>query len=234
MISINNLEKSFPVDKISSNKVLDKLNLHIDAGDRVALIGESRTGKTTLLKCIAGLVDYDDGNIIYGRQINLKNKAHESFKQKIGFVFQNYGLFPNKTVLENVIFPLTYVRKVAKKDAIEIAQKTLKELGILDKANEYPNHLSGGQKQRVAIARALVIQPLILLFDEPTSALDPKMIKELEDIINKIDPSITMIIVSHSIEFVSNVCNKGAILKDGKIVRYDSIDKIVKEFVSKK
>lgn len=233
MITISNLVKSFKIDKNTTNLILDKINLHINSGDRVAILGSSGTGKTTLLKCIAGLTDYEEGTIIFGREINLKNKSHQYYKQKIGFVFQNYGLFPNKTVIDNVTFPLTYVRKVSKKEAKLIAENTLDSLGILDKCNDYPNHLSGGQQQRVAIARALAMQPLVLLFDEPTSALDPQMTKELEDIINNIDPNITIIIVSHSLDFVSNVCNKGAILKDGKIVEYDNIDTIIKYFNKK-
>ncbi|MDE6583523.1 MAG: ATP-binding cassette domain-containing protein [Clostridia bacterium] len=226
MIKIINLSKSYINSKNEKIKVLNNVSFEVNEGDRLGIIGNSGSGKTTLLKCISNLLDYEEGHVIYGRNINLKDKKHKAFCQKIGFVFQNYALFANKTVLQNVLYPLINIRKLKKETATEKAMEMLKSLKMDDKANAYPNQLSGGQKQRVAIARALVIDPLVLMFDEPTSALDVQSIKELVGIINSIKKDCTILIVTHSIEFASQVCNKIAYINNGKVEELKTVDKI--------
>jgi len=204
MVKISNLSKSYK-DLI----VLKDFELEVAKGDRLCVIGGSGSGKTTLLRIIAGLAKFDTGDITFENNVTLKD---------IGFVFQNYNLFTNKTVLQNITLPLVMVRKIDKETAVQTARALLEKLNLADKENAYPNHLSGGQKQRVAIARALAIQPKILLVDEPAAALDPQNVNNLVDIINnKIDKDITIIIVTHSIEFVKRVAKTVAFIHNGKI-----------------
>lgn len=226
IITIKNLSKSYTINN-ESCKILNELNLEIKAGDRIGIIGNSGEGKTTLLRCIGGLEEYDSGEITYKDDINKNHKGYHDFMKTVGFVFQNYGLFPNKTIKKNITFPLTYIKKLDKTVANTIAESKLSALGILDKQDEYPNHLSGGQKQRVSIARALAINPSIILFDEPTSALDPKTTNEVINIIKQIDKTITIIIVSHSVGFIKKVCNKVAFLKQGKILEYGKTSQVL-------
>lgn len=228
MIKIINLSKTYLNSKKEKIKVLDNVSFKVNEGDRLGIIGNSGSGKTTLLKCISNLLDYEEGYVIYGRNINLKEKNHKTFCQKIGFVFQNYALFSNKTVLQNVLYPLINIRKLNKNRAIQKAMEMLTKLKIDDKANLYPSQLSGGQKQRVAIARALVIEPLVLMFDEPTSALDVQSVKELIGIIKDISKDCTILIVTHSLEFASQVCNKIAYINKGKVEELKCVDEILK------
>jgi len=211
MMKIKNLKKSY-----KELVVLENFNLVVSKGDRLCIVGNSGIGKTTILKCIAGLTNYDAGEISFANNVTLKN---------VGFVFQNYNLFINKTVLQNIVLPLTVVHKISKEVAKQKARELLEMLNLSDKENIYPNHLSGGQKQRVAIARALAINPKILLFDEPAAALDPRNVNNLVDIINnKIDKDITVIIVTHSIEFAKKVANTVAFIHNGKIEEMGSTD----------
>lgn len=191
-IKVNNLNKRF-----GDSVVFKNLNLEIEKGEIVSIIGPSGRGKSTFLRCVVGLEDYDSGEIICNRK-------------KMGMVFQNFNLFQNKTVLENIVEPLILVDKLDKKIAHERAVSLLQKVGLEDKKDSYPKYLSGGQQQRVAIARALAKEPEVLLFDEPTSALDPFMtnevLKVIEDLKNTSD--ITMVIVSHEMDFVKKVSTR--------------------------
>lgn len=227
MIKIINLSKSYVNSKKQKIKILNNVSFSVNEGDRLGIIGNSGSGKTTLLKCISNLLEYEEGFVIYGRNINLKEKIHKPFAKKIGFVFQNYALFTNKTVLQNVLYPLINIRKLNKNLAKEKALDMLKKLKIDDKANLFPSQLSGGQKQRVAIARAMVIEPLVLMFDEPTSALDVQSVKELIEIIKDISKDCTILIVTHSLEFASQVCNKIAYINKGKVEELKCVDEIL-------
>ena len=192
ILQVKNLKKSF-----GSNKVIDNLDLNVSKGEIISIIGPSGRGKSTLLRCIIGLEDFDSGEIICDRK-------------KMGMVFQNFNLFQNKTVLQNIIEPLILVDKIKKDLAIQKAMNLLKRVGLEDKYNSYPKYLSGGQQQRVAIARALAKNPDILLFDEPTSALDPYMTSEVLKVIEelRINYNITMIIVSHEMDFVNKISTR--------------------------
>ncbi|MGL5670574.1 MAG: amino acid ABC transporter ATP-binding protein, partial [Cetobacterium sp.] len=185
-IQVKNLNKSF-----GENNVFNNLTLEIKKGEIVSIIGPSGKGKSTFLRCLIGLEEFGSGEIICNRK-------------RMGMVFQNFNLFPNKTVLENITEPLILVDKIEKATAIEKAKKLLERVGLSDKENTYPKYLSGGQKQRVAIARALAKDPEVLLFDEPTSALDPFMTAEVLKVIEELkdNKDMTMVIVSHEIDFV--------------------------------
>ncbi|MBC2851836.1 amino acid ABC transporter ATP-binding protein [Cetobacterium sp. 8H] len=191
-IKIRNLNKNF-----GENSIFKNLNLDILQGEIVSIIGPSGKGKSTFLRCLIGLEKIDSGSIICDRN-------------KMGMVFQNFNLFPHKTVLENIIEPLIVVDKIDKEKAKEKAFSLLKKVGLEDKWNTFPKYLSGGQKQRVAIARALAKDPEILLFDEPTSALDPFMTQEVLSVIEDLKASqgITMIIVSHEMDFVNKISTR--------------------------
>ena len=191
-IKVKNLNKSF-----GENIVFNNLNLDIEKGEIVSIIGPSGKGKSTFLRCLIGLEEFTSGDIICNRK-------------KMGMVFQNFNLFPNKTALENITEPLILVDKIDKTVAIEKAKKLLERVGLSDKENTYPKYLSGGQKQRVAIARALAKDPEVLLFDEPTSALDPFMTEEVLKVIEELKDNrdITMVIVSHEMDFVNKISTR--------------------------
>lgn len=191
-IKVKNLNKTF-----GDSVVFKNLNLEIEKGEIVSIIGPSGRGKSTFLRCIIGLETYDSGEIICNRK-------------KMGMVFQNFNLFQNKTVLENIIEPLILVDKLDKTTAKDRAISLLQKVGLEDKKNSYPKYLSGGQQQRVAIARALAKEPEVLLFDEPTSALDPFMTNEVLKVIEELKNSsdITMVIVSHEMDFVKKISTR--------------------------
>lgn len=191
-IQVKNLNKSF-----GENNVFNNLTLEIKKGEIVSIIGPSGKGKSTFLRCLIGLEEFDSGEIICNRK-------------RMGIVFQNFNLFPNKTVLENITEPLILVDKIEKATAIEKAKKLLERVGLSDKENTYPKYLSGGQKQRVAIARALAKDPEVLLFDEPTSALDPFMTAEVLKVIEELkdNKDMTMVIVSHEMDFVNKISTR--------------------------
>jgi len=228
-LKITNLKKSYTNSKKQELVVLDNFNLDVAKGDRLCVIGGSGIGKTTLLRCIAGLTNFDAGDIIFENNTSIKDKTSKEYLKKVGFIFQNYNLFTNKTVLQNITLPLTMVHKIDKETAKQKARELLEKFNLADKENAYPNHLSGGQKQRVAIARALAIEPKILLVDEPAAALDPKNVNNLVEIINnKIGKEITIIIVTHSIEFVKRVAKTVAFIHDGKIEEIGTKDILTK------
>ena len=191
-IQVKNLNKSF-----GENNVFNNLNLEIKKGEIVSIIGPSGKGKSTFLRCLIGLEEFSSGEIVCNRK-------------KMGMVFQNFNLFPNKTVLENITESLILVDKIEKSIAIKKAKSLLERVGLSDKENTYPKYLSGGQKQRVAIARALAKDPEVLLFDEPTSALDPFMTAEVLKVIEELkdNKDMTMVIVSHEMDFVNKISTR--------------------------
>ena len=215
MIELKNVYKDF-----GELKALEDINLTINEKDIVCLIGPSGSGKSTLLRCIHGLEKIDKGQIFYKNELMDSNnkKVYQAQRKKMGFVFQHFNLFNNKTVLENCILsPIN--NGISKSEAIETAKLYLDKVGMLEKINEYPSHLSGGQKQRAAIARALCLKPEVMLFDEPTSALDPEMIKEVLEVMKDLGKQgMTMITVTHEMGFARNVGNKVVFLEDGKII----------------
>lgn len=216
MISIKNISKSF--DNI---KILENINLEVSGGEIISIIGPSGSGKSTLLRCIIGLEKADSGEVYYERQLmNLKDKAsYQEIRSHMGFVFQHFNLFPNMTVLENCTLALKEVLHKKDDEANKIAMQYLEKVGLLNKAESYPNKLSEGQKQRVAIARALCMNPEIMLFDEPTSALDPEMIKEVLEVIKELkNQGMTMIIVTHEMNFAKNISNRIIFIEDGHII----------------
>ena len=224
MISIQNLSKSF-----SSLDVLKQINLQVSSGEVIAILGPSGSGKSTLLRCINGLEDLTSGSIeVNGILIDAQNSHKERNRQirksrlHTGMVFQQFNLYPHKTVLENVIEAPIIVKKLPKNKAIEKGELLLKRVGLLDKKDVYPSRLSGGQQQRVAIARALAMEPDILLFDEPTSALDPELVDEVLAVIKELaKDGMTMVIVTHEMAFARDVADRIIFMADGVIVEED-------------
>jgi len=225
VIDIVNLNKTF------SNKVeaVKDFSLSVEKGEVISLIGPSGSGKSTVLRCIAGLETPDSGEIlINGKTIDFANEK-EAQKQRIimGFVFQHFNLFANMTVMQNLTVAPVNVQGKSEEEARRLAMKYLKRVGLEDKADEFPSKLSGGQQQRVAIARALCMNPEIMLFDEPTSALDPEMIKEVLNVIRGlVDDGMTMIIVSHEMNFAREISDRIAFLENGRIIETGTPDYI--------
>lgn len=204
IIRIKNLHKRFN----ENEEILKGVDLDIKEGEVISIIGASGGGKSTLLRCIIGLEEIDDGEIITPE------------RKKMGMVFQSFNLFPHKTAIQNIMESLVVVDKMGKKEAREIAEILLEKVGLKERADFYPRALSGGQKQRVAIARAMAKNPQVLLFDEPTSALDPEMVKEVQNVIEdlrKENSKITMIIVSHEMEFVNKISDRIITMENGRI-----------------
>lgn len=218
MIKVNNLSKKF-----DNLEVLKDISFEVNKGDVIAILGPSGSGKTTLLRCLNFLEKADNGTLEFeGENIELNNvsnkKIHE-IRNKTAFVFQNFNLFLNKTALQNVTEGLIVARKMNKKQANEIGMKMLDKVGLSDRYDHYPSQLSGGQQQRVAIARALATNPDIIYFDEPTSALDPELISEVLSVIkNLADEGMTMIVVTHEMNFAKNISNRVLFLENGNIV----------------
>ncbi|MDD2958728.1 MAG: amino acid ABC transporter ATP-binding protein [Lachnospiraceae bacterium] len=218
MIEITNLKKKF-----RDNIVLDGINMKIQKGDVVGIIGPSGTGKSTLLRCINQLEQPEQGKIqMDGKEIDLSRKNKKEIlelRKNTGMVFQKFNLFEKKTALENVMEGLLVVQKKSREDAKKAAQEQLERVGMAAWANHYPRHLSGGQQQRVAIARALAMKPSLLLLDEPTSALDPELVGEVLETIKKVaEEGFTMLLVSHEMNFIRHVSNRVIFLDGGKIV----------------
>lgn len=214
MLEVKNLKKNF-----AEKKVLKGININVNKGDVIGIIGPSGCGKSTLLKCINLLEKPTSGHIIFQNDDIVDNNDLEILRQKIGMVFQQFNLFENMTVLENIILAPTLLKLMSREEAKKEALILLDKINLKDKANNYPSELSGGQKQRVAIVRTLIMKCEIILFDEPTSALDPEMICEVTNLMRKIrDEGMTMIIVSHEINFIKNFCNKVIFMSDGYIV----------------
>ena len=223
MIELKNIKKSFN-DKV----ILDDISTTINDGEVTTIIGPSGTGKSTLIRLINRLEELDSGDILYnGVSIYDKNFKLVDLRKKVGMVFQQFNLFNNYSVLGNIILPLRRVLKMKKKDAIEVAKRELAKVGLSDFINADVKTLSGGQKQRVAIARTLAMNPDVILFDEPTSALDPEMIGEVLDIIKDLSHNnITMVIVTHEMNFAKEISDKVIFLNEGKILKEGTSDDI--------
>jgi ABC superfamily ATP binding cassette transporter, ABC protein len=217
MLKISNLNKSF-----GELKVLKDISFEVSKGEVIAILGPSGTGKSTLLRCINFLEKPDSGIIeIEGTKYNVSDMGKKdilNLRKHSCMVFQQYNLFKNKTVLENLTEALHFVQKIEKLEAREIAEKLLKKVGMFEKKDEYPSRLSGGQQQRVGIARALAVNPNLILFDEPTSSLDPELVEEVLNTIKTLaETNITMIIVTHEIEFAKNVADRIIFMDEGNI-----------------
>lgn len=225
IVHIENVFKYF-----GTLKALDNICLDIRDGEKVVIIGPSGSGKSTLLRSINQLETIDAGRIVInGIDINSNSTDINKLREDVGMVFQSFNLFPHKTVLGNINLAQTIVRKRSREEAIEISKKLLKKVGILDKADHYPENLSGGQQQRVAIARALAMTPKIMLFDEPTSALDPEMIGEVLDVMRTMaKEGMTMIVVSHEMGFIREAADRILFMADGLIVEEGTPEEIFK------
>lgn len=212
-ISIKDLKKNY-----GNDEVLKGINLDIEKGEVISIIGSSGGGKSTFLRCIIGLEEINGGELLIPD------------RKKMGMVFQSFNLFPHKTVAHNIMESLIVVDKMDRKKAREIAIELLEKVGLRDKADVYPKTLSGGQKQRVAIARALAKNPEVLLFDEPTSALDPEMVKEVLNVIEdlRVESKITMLIVSHEMDFVNKVSDRIVVFDKGYVKEIIENKKITK------
>lgn len=228
MLRVKNLYKSF-----GETEVLRNINFNLERGKVASFIGPSGSGKSTLLRCLIDLEAKDRGEILIedaplaSDTVNISKKEKKDILSSMGIVFQSFNLFPHMTVLDNIIVPLITVDKLDRDTATERAVTLLKKVGLEEKVNSYPKELSGGQKQRVAIARALAKEPKILLFDEPTSALDPEMVKEVLTVISSLrDLDITMLIVSHEMEFIRKISDTVFFMEDGEIIAKGSSDDI--------
>lgn len=217
MIKLENVHKSF-----GKNEVLKGINLHIEQGQVVVIIGPSGSGKSTVLRTMNYLEEPTSGKVIVdGMDLSDKKKLND-VRAEVGMVFQNFNLFPHMTVMENLTLAQTKVRKTSMEEAKKIGQALLDRVGLADKANAYPDSLSGGQKQRVAIARALAMKPKVMLFDEPTSALDPEMVSEVLDVMKSLaEEGMTMVIVTHEMGFAKKVADR-VLFVDGGLILEDN------------
>ena len=218
MLKITNVHKSF-----RKNKILKGVDLTVNKGDVVVILGPSGSGKTTLLRTIAFLETADKGELEFDEIKTSLSNAHKKtildVRKKIGFVYQNYNLFANKTALENVMEGLVIARKVPKEEAKTIAEDALKKVGLLEKKDFYPSQLSGGQQQRVGIARAIAYKPDVVLFDEPTSALDPELVGEVLSVIKALaKEGTTMIVVTHEMSFAEEAATQVVFMDGGVVV----------------
>lgn len=214
MLEAKNIKKKF-----NNNLVLKGINLKVEKGDKIAIIGPSGCGKSTLLRCLNMIEPPTSGQIIF-EEIDITKKGINlsNIRKKIGMVFQQFNLFPHLTVEENITLSPIKLGIMNPDEAKEKAYKLLKSINLFEKRHNYPDELSGGQKQRVAIVRSLIMEPDIILFDEPTSALDPEMVGEVLELIKNIaDKGMTLIIVSHEMNFVKNIANKIIFMDEGKI-----------------
>ncbi|MBX8503021.1 L-cystine ABC transporter ATP-binding protein YecC [Pseudomonas cichorii] len=221
MIVVENLTKEF-----KGQQVLKGIDLRIESGEVVAIIGPSGSGKTTLLRCLnlletptSGTIRVGDIQIDGSRALSQQQGLIRQLRQQVGFVFQNFNLFPHRTALENVIEGPVVVKKVAREKAVALARQLLAKVGLSGKEDSYPRRLSGGQQQRVAIARALAMEPEVILFDEPTSALDPELVGEVLTAIRALaEENRTMVIVTHEMSFARDVANRVIFIDKGVIV----------------
>lgn len=226
MFTLSHVKKSF-----GDNPVLRDVSIKVNDGDVVAVLGPSGSGKTTLLRAASYLTRADGGTVELDGEIFPLNKISRRdllrYRRKTGFVFQNFNLFANKTVLQNVTAGLTIARKMPRDKAEAIAIDALKRVGMLDRKDYYPSKLSGGQQQRVAIARAIAPNPSVLFFDEPTSALDPQLTGEVLNVMKSLaDDGTTMIVVTHEMEFARRVANRVIFMEGGLIVEQNTPERI--------
>jgi len=241
VLEISSIHKAF-----GDHEVLKGVDLNLDKGDVVSIIGSSGSGKTTLLRCVNLLEEYQQGEVkIDGRVIgysNKKNKRTRVNNKQItqdraltGMVFQSFNLFPHLSAAENIMLALRKVQKKSKKESAEIAQHWLEQVGLPDRGTSYPGQLSGGQQQRVAIARAVAMNPKLMLFDEVTSALDPELINEVLDVIKSLAiDGMTMLIVTHEMRFAYEVSKKVIFMNDGVIGEQGTPDEIFKNSSSER
>lgn len=201
-------------------QVLTQINLTIEAGEVVVVIGPSGSGKSTLLRCINRLETITDGQLIVnGTQLHDKHADVNKLRRHIGMVFQHFNLYPHMTVIDNITLAPIKVAGVSKQEALQTAMHYLDKVGIPEKANSFPSQLSGGQQQRVAIARGLAMKPQIMLFDEPTSALDPEMIGEVLDVMKSlVHEGMTMVVVTHEMGFAREVADRVVFMDQGQIL----------------
>ncbi|MGM9902320.1 amino acid ABC transporter ATP-binding protein [Enterococcus hirae] len=229
LIKIKHLSKSF-----AETKVLKDISATFHAGEVVVILGPSGSGKSTLLRCL-NLLEIPTSGSIEFEGIDITDKKNDIFKtrEKMGMVFQQFNLFPNMTVLENITLSPIKVKKMPKKEAELIARNLLKKVGLSNKEQDYPQSLSGGQQQRIAIARALSMQPDVMLFDEPTSALDPEMVGEVLSVMLELaKEGMTMIIVTHEIGFAKEVGDRILFMDDGKIIEEGTPREVFQETVN--
>lgn len=215
------------IKKFGNDTIFNGIDLEVHKGEVVVVLGPSGCGKSTLLRCLNGLESIQGGSITVDDQVlDTKNtKALTELRQKVGMVFQSYDLFPNKTVLGNVIMAPTLVAKRSKEEAIKEAHTLLDRVGLWDKRDAYPGQLSGGQKQRVAIVRALMMHPEVMLFDEVTAALDPEMVREVLDVMLELaDQGLTMVIVTHEMSFARAIADRIIFMDQGNVVEENTPD----------
>lgn len=238
MMKIKKLNKFF-----GKLHVLKDIDLEIERGEMIVIIGASGCGKSTLLRCLNFLEICDSGEIwIKGKKIDPKKDNLNKVRENLGMIFQSFNLFPHKTAIENVAEALIYVKKYKKEEAFKIAEKLLEKVKLLDRANNYPSQLSGGEMQRVAIARVLAMKPDIMLIDEPTSSLDPELIDEvLQTMKSLANEGVTMLVVTHEMGFAREMADRLIVMDGGKIIEEGSPDEIfenpenerTREFLSK-
>lgn len=238
MISIQNVHKSF-----GSLEVLKSIDLEVNKGEVLSIIGGSGSGKSTLLYCINGIEEIHKGKIIVnGIDVHNDKTNKDKLRQKLGMVFQQWNSFPHLTVLENAALAPRIVKNMSKRESIEIAKQELVHVGLGDKLDEYPSKMSGGQQQRLAIARALAMKPDYMLFDEITSALDPELVGEVLDTLRILrENGMTMICVTHEIAFAREVSDKVAFFNQGLIEEFGVPEDVIsnpqqeatKKFISK-
>lgn len=227
MIKITKLSKNF-----GENEILKNIDIEIKSGEVVAILGPSGSGKSTLLRCLNGLEEMTSGilevaGVVVDSKQNKKaqRKSIHQIRMHTGMVFQQFNLYPHKTALQNVIEALLVVKKMRKDEAIVKGEALLKRVGLLDRKDAYPSRLSGGQQQRVAIARALAMEPDVMLFDEPTSALDPELVGEVLAVMKELaKEGMTMVIVTHEMEFAHDVADRVIFMSDGNIIEEGSPD----------
>lgn len=223
MISVKNLQKNF-----EGTEVLKGVNVDINKGDVICVIGPSGSGKSTFLRCLNLLEQPTGGSIIFeGNDLTDKKVDLNLHRQKMGMVFQQFNLFPHMSVLQNMTCAPIMLKGLSKQEAEDKALELLDRVGLKDRADSYPNQLSGGQKQRVAIVRALCMEPDVMLFDEPTSALDPEMVGEVLDVMKELaHEGMTMVVVTHEMGFAREVSNRVLFLDDGVIAEEGSPEEI--------
>ncbi|AKG73337.1 amino acid ABC transporter ATP-binding protein [Salinicoccus halodurans] len=237
IVQYKDIHKSF-----GDTHVLKGINLDIRPSEKIAIIGPSGSGKTTIIRLLMTLEEPTDGDIIVdgtnlwkmeaggdGKMKKANEKHLSKVRNEIGMVFQHFNLFPHKTILDNCVTPLVQVRKMSKKDAVELSRQMLDRVGLNDKYEAYPSHLSGGQKQRVAMARALVMKPKIMLFDEVTSALDPELVGEVLEVIRDLadNEDMAMVLVTHEMDFALEVADRVLFLDGGVIAESGTADEVI-------
>lgn len=238
MIKVKHIEKTF-----KNLKAVDDVSLEVKKGEIVCLIGPSGSGKSTVLRCIHGLEVPEKGEVYLNDELlDIKSDTYRQLRNKMGFVFQHFNLFPHKTVLQNLTLAPMKVLNKSEEEATQIACDLLERVGLSDKKDVYPSKLSGGQKQRVAIARSLCLNPEVMLFDEPTSALDPEMVIEVLEVMKELaKQGMTMMVVTHEMGFAKEVANRVIFLEQGKIIEENSAKEFftnpksdrLKDFLSK-